>query len=215
MFGEVNECYEDSLATSHVGTPHPVTIVHRAGAGAPRKVIDRDWLAWAITHRTTSDIARFLGVGRDLVSRSLVEYELREPGADPFIRRHNLNNPNIIHYQQTHSVSGPVSSWTDPELDAAIVRLKILFPKSGAAMLKGALFSMGENVPRERIRHSLLRIDPEQRLFERTIIQRRAYWAPGPNFIWHHDGQHGECTFSLIFHSPDPHLLKDLFAGGL
>lgn len=55
-----------------------------------------------------------------------------------------------------------------------------------------ALKSLGHNVPRERIRQSFLRIDPSNCLFQRTIIQRREYWVPGPNYLWHHDGQHGK-----------------------
>lgn len=204
MLSDVTDSLDDALASDVGGVRHPVTVVrHAAGPGAPRKVIDRMWLSWAISRRNTSDIARFLGVSRDLVRRALLDYNMVEPGQDPFIRRRDVNNPSIIHYEQVSSVSGAVSSWTDDELDRAVTQLRIIFPNAGVVMLKGALTSMGHNVPRERIRLSLHRIDPNHRLFQRLIIQRRSYYVPGPNFLWHHDGQHGmtpSFTTSISMH---------------
>jgi hypothetical protein len=52
---------------------------------------------------------------------------------------------------------------------------------------------LGHRVPRDRVRESLLRIDPVQRVFERIRFHQRVYSVPGPNSLWHHDGQHGEC----------------------
>ena len=66
-------------------------------------------------------------------------------------------------------------------------------------MLHGMLLRLGHLIPRERIRQSLLRIDPVQRVFERIQIRCRTYSVPGPNSLWHHDGQHGkENQFSLF-----------------
>ena len=193
MLSEVEESFQDAQALNQTGVLHPVTIVPQGEGrrGAPFKVIEPTWLAWAITRRNTSDIARFIGVSRDLVQRTLLDYGLKEPGENPFVRTQDVYNPNITHYQQVYSTSGPVSSWTEAELDAAVTHLRILFPRAGIFMLKGALQSLGHNVPRERIRQSLLRLDPENRLFQRPFIARRKYWVPGPNYLWHHDGQHG------------------------
>ena len=44
---------------------------------------------------------------------------------------------------------------------------------------------------RERIRASLLRIDPVQHVFKCICIRHRVYSVPGPNALWHHDGRHG------------------------
>lgn len=38
---------------------------------------------------------------------------------------------------------------------------------------------------------ALERLDPTGRIFERMRIERRTYPVPGPNALWHHDGQHG------------------------
>lgn len=193
MQHDVQQTIEDAAAADRLGTVHPVTLVSQGPGqpGAPRKVIDCAWLTWAYSRRNTSDIARFLNVSRDLVRRTLIDYHLAERGEDPFIRTSDPLNPYTTHYQQIYSTSVAVSSWTDAELDAAVTRLRILFPKAGIAMLKGSLQSLGHNVPREWIRLSLLRLDPLNRLFQRPYIERRKYWVPGPNYLWHHDGQHG------------------------
>lgn len=192
MRGDVEEAFADALAASTRVSTNPVTLVYSGGRGAPKKVIDYHWLKWAITRRNTSDIARFLDLSRDLVSRTIVSYHLRPPGQDPFVRTVDPSNPNITIYHQSHSVSGPVSALTNDQLDAAVLRLKVLFPRAGAVMIKGSLAAEGQNVPRERVRQALIRVDPNYRLFERTLITRREYWVPGPNYLWHHDGQHGE-----------------------
>lgn len=171
---------------------HPVQIVMSGGRGAPRKVIDRAWLEWAIQHRNTSDIARFLGVSRQHVRTHLLRYHIREPGNVPVIAVHDPLDPNRVQYQQVSSVSGPVSGWSDTELDNAITHLRVLYPNAGVIMLQGALKAQQQNVPQERIRQSLRRIDPRNRLFQRLLLQRREYWVPGPNYLWHHDGQHGK-----------------------
>lgn len=202
MLRDVTESFSDAEASSRTGISHPVTIVPQpiGQHGAPRKVIDQAWLAWACTRGlSTSDIARFLDVSRDLVRRTLLDYGIREPGEDPFIRTYDPQYPNAIHFQQVYSTSVAVSSWSDVELDAAITRLRILFPRAGVFMLKGALQSLGHNVPRERIRQALLRIDPNNRLFERPAIQRREYYVPGPNYLWHNDGQHGMHKASIAY----------------
>jgi len=80
---------------------------------------------------------------------------------------------------------------TDDELDIYILHHRTEFPRAGIAMIHGALHSDGQNVPHERIRQSLVRVDPIGRIFHRHVIERRVYSVPGPMSLWHHDGQHG------------------------
>ena len=81
---------------------------------------------------------------------------------------------------------------SDAELDAVITELRSHFQRAGITMLDGMLRYLGQQVPRERIRQALLRLDPVHRVFERIRIRRRVYSVPGPNALWHHDGQHGK-----------------------
>lgn len=94
--------------------------------------------------------------------------------------------------QHTVSFTAPLSTLSDAELDELILRLRRHYCRAGVSMLHGMLLRLGHRIPRERIRQSLLRIDPVQRVFERIRIRRRTYSVPGPNSLWHHDGQHGK-----------------------
>lgn len=257
---EVRQAYRVALDSSHHGTHHPVSYLRTGQRGRPRAIIDREWLEFAIAHRTTSAIARFLNLSRDTVRLALLEYGLAEPQEYPFTVEEREDSPsrsaldeeppphsqdsppppNIppqsspfahtnplpsqrpdhtpspspslplhsddtvpqlepIHmpingrvYRQRHSYTGPVSTWSDDDLDDAIRQIRLHHPNAGLAMIHGSLRALGQNVPQARIRRSLFRIDPVRRVFERHQIQRRVYSVPGPNSLWHHDGQHGE-----------------------
>ncbi|KAJ6450642.1 hypothetical protein C8R45DRAFT_1057192 [Mycena sanguinolenta] len=93
--------------------------------------------------------------------------------------------------QPATSFTGPVSAISDDDLDTLLIRLRTHFRWAGLSMLDGMLRRLGHRVPMERLRQSLLRIDPVRRIFERIRIQRRDYHVLGPNSLWHHDGQHG------------------------
>jgi len=86
----------------------------------------------------------------------------------------------------------------DLQLDHLISQLRRHYTRAGITMLDGMLRRLGYRISREAIRQSLLRIDPVQRVFERIRIRRRTYSVPGPNSLWHHDGQHG--TFSSHYY---------------
>ena len=95
---------------------------------------------------------------------------------------------DILASPPSMSRTGPLS---DDHLDHLILQLRGHYTRAGITMLDGMLRRLGYHIPREAIRQSLLRIDPVQRVFERIRIRRRTYSVPGPNSLWHHDGQHG------------------------
>ena len=100
----------------------------------------------------------------------------------------------------TTSSTGPLSVLSDDELDDLIARLRSHYTRVGLSMIDGMLRRLGYRVPRQRIRESLMRVDPVQRVFQRIKIRRRKYSVPGPMALWHHDGQHGEsCSFFFSF----------------
>ncbi|KAL0059714.1 hypothetical protein AAF712_013510 [Marasmius tenuissimus] len=89
------------------------------------------------------------------------------------------------------ATSGYLSLMDDQTLDVTLIDLRNHFPKAGIKTLQGMLRSVGHIVQHERIRQSLIRIDPVHRVFDRVRIKRCKYKVPGPNFLWHHDGHHG------------------------
>lgn len=223
MQGDIQMSYEEALDLSHHGRPDVIQTIHTGRRGRPRFYIDSEFLRWAYAHRSTTGIARFLGVNRDTVRNALLEYGIAEPQQDPFQRHTNpeqqfdiseeddLLDPNIPlperlppdidplseqrptdTAQTVVSYTGPLSGLSDDELDEVITRLRSHYRRAGISMLDGMLRRLGYRLPRERIRASLVRVDPVQRVFQRIKIRRRVYSVAGPMALWHHDGQHGK-----------------------
>lgn len=120
----------------------------------------------------------------------------RGPGDDIFdpqeIPSDTTLPPSILQtYRIPAQLSGRLSRISDSELDTILISLRVHFRRAGITILRGMLRQLGHHVSRRRIQEALLRIDPIQRTFGRTTIQRRVYSVPGPNALWHHDGQHG------------------------
>lgn len=82
---------------------------------------------------------------------------------------------------------------TDEELDEIVRIVVVDFPDIGRRMLQGRLKVHGVRATRERILQSVHRIrGPSPNSFATPTYRRDKYSVPGPNALWHHDGQHGE-----------------------
>jgi hypothetical protein len=94
--------------------------------------------------------------------------------------------------------------WTDIsdyDLDAEISELTIDRPQRGDVILQGYLESRGLHVQRQRVRDSVIRINPEERARRRRrTIQRRVYNVAGPHHLWHLDGNHKLHPFHIVVH---------------
>jgi hypothetical protein len=215
--------YQQTVDESHYGRPDVVTTVHTSKPGRPSIHIDPEFLRWAYSQRSIAAISRFLNVGRSVVRNALLAYGIVQSQQNPFPQAEpvSINTPDdlldplapqpqdnleaadpvlsdtaAISNRDMVSFTGPLSTLSDGELDQLIGLLRKHYPRAGLSMLDGMLRQLGQHVPRERIRHSLYRIDPVQRVFQRIRIRRRKYSVPGPNSLWHHDGQHGELVIS-------------------
>ncbi|KAG8959652.1 hypothetical protein FRC00_001400 [Tulasnella sp. 408] len=190
---EVAQTYQASPDASHHGVPEVVHVERTGRRGRPRIIIDPSFLQQAVAYRGASKIARFLQVGRSKVRSTLLEYGLVQPGRNPFPAVGEAE-PDLP--RNTYGVN----SLEDAELDAAIVQIRTHFPNAGLTMLDGMLRRNGTPTSRPRISASLVRIDPVRRVFERVRIKRRKYQVPGPNALWHHDGQHGLIRWGIVIH---------------
>ncbi|KAJ3765554.1 hypothetical protein FB446DRAFT_655116 [Lentinula raphanica] len=210
---DLRTIYDQRVENSHQGRPDIITWERSGSAGRPRAVIDPNFLRWAYGRRSTSGIAFFLNVHPRTVRRSLLEYGIASPGRTPFADSidgnddaqeadHNhepqqslpANLPsevqNLANSIQSSSSSSYLSNMSNDDLDIMVRSLRSHYPEAGIRMLDGMLRRIGHVVQNERIRQSLARIDPVQRVFERIRIRRRRYGVPGPNSLWHHDGHH-------------------------
>ena len=170
---------------NHHGIPSVIERIQDGRPGRPRYEINEDFLRFAYQRRSISSIANLLGVHRNTVRSTLLRYGIAEPLESPF--------KSDSGEQQLTSYTRPLSILSDGELDEHIreIRGRDGFERIGVSALYGLLLANGHRLPRERIRLSLLRIDPGQRLFRAPPIRRRVYNVAGPNAVWHHDGQHG------------------------
>lgn len=218
MQTDVRMQFQDVLDMSHHGRPTVVESIHTGNRGRPRISIDPDFLRWAYSQRTVSGIAYFLGVHRNTVRSALLEHGIVQPQSNPFqsppeepvvstapqehdelldppLALPDVFPPDIeppVTAGGTTSYTGPLSTISDEDLDKLIIRLRHHFRRAGLSMLDGMLRRMGHRIPRERVRASLMRVDPVQRVFQRIRIRRRVYSVAGPMALWHHDGQHGK-----------------------
>ncbi|KAJ7613058.1 hypothetical protein FB45DRAFT_981820 [Roridomyces roridus] len=176
--------------------------------------------------RSTAGISRFLGVSRTTVRNALLDLGVVEPQQSPFPLNGQITPsepeaapdddildpqlpipdslpPDVHELLDDHtgptisSYTGPQSSISDDDLDTLLIRLRTHYRRAGLSMLNGMLRRLGHRVSTERVRQSLLRIDPVRRIFERIRIRRREYHVLGPNSLWHHDGQHGKSVHNV------------------
>ena len=80
---------------------------------------------------------------------------------------------------------------SNEDLDTHVLRLTHGNPLLGQRNVQGLLSSEGLVVQRSRVAESLTRVDGAAvaMRWSRTI-QRRSYSVPGPNALWHIDGNH-------------------------
>ncbi len=72
---------------------------------------------------------------------------------------------------------------------------------TGESYLIGFIKSQGIRVQRDRVRSSLTRVDPENTALRwACVITRRVYSVPGPNALWHIDGNHALIRWKFVVH---------------
>ncbi len=90
---------------------------------------------------------------------------------------------------------------TDDSLDQRIRTLRQNFPNSGISMMLGHLRSQNIHVQCQRVRQSLVRIDPiGSSLGWMNSVARHVYSVPGPNLLWHIDGLHALIRWHFVIH---------------
>jgi hypothetical protein len=149
--------------------------IERNGRGRPRKVIEPVWLADAISsHRkiTLQTLADGLGIHRNTLRNYLKRYGVYERYSD----------------------------LSDRDLDILTRHFKRVKPSSGLQYLIGFLRTHGLKVQKERVRKSLLRIDGLGQVLRKHTIERRDYYSPRPNFVWHMDGHHKLIRWGIVIH---------------
>lgn len=165
---EIRILLDQSVRDDNHGQPTLVSKTYTGRRGRPKLVINEVFLTEASQLRKKPAIAKLLGVGRNTVERRFVEYGIRAPSPP---RR--LSDEELI--EQVRQV---LSEWRDMGVTMMAAELKRRFNTS---------------VQRKRIANAMNIVEPlRPQVHRRRPVVRRTYSVPGPNFLWHHDGQHGE-----------------------
>ncbi|KAJ8270423.1 hypothetical protein GJAV_G00114410 [Gymnothorax javanicus] len=114
--------------------------------------------------------------------------------------------PMTIHRRMRENglrVSDMYSQMTDQELDEIISEINVIHPNTGYRMMGSFLRARGVRVQISRVRDSLKRVDPdgtELRAMANRTHRHRQYSVPGPNAMWHIDGNHKLIRWRFVIH---------------
>lgn len=90
---------------------------------------------------------------------------------------------------------------SDPDLDVLVRDIVRQLPFSSIRMVQGEMESRGIHVQRERVRASLHRVDSLNiRARLQHVVERRQYRVPGPNSLWHINGNHKLIRWKFVVH---------------
>lgn len=144
--------------------------------GRPSICIPEEQLAMLLGfHFKVTDIARVLMVSPRTIRRRIIQYGLEETAS--------------------------YSDMSDGDLDSLVSDFVHHNPNSGLRSLEGLLRSQGIRIQRQRVRESLMRVDPrgmEARFG--MLVQRKKYSVPLPNSLWHLDGHHKLIRWRIVTH---------------
>jgi hypothetical protein len=167
-------------------------LVHTGRQGRPRIEINHDVLETGLHMRGPTHLAPVFRTSARTVRRRALDYGLVDAGAPVYVTYEAEDGLTYRYY--TSSSTGPMSDLSDEQLDAITYQIIETFPTFGRTMINGHLRFLGHHVPRSRVRESYWRVHgPPAQSFGARRIERRVYSVPGPNSLWHHDGQHGVC----------------------
>lgn len=165
--------------------------------GRPRVEIHPQDLALLATGRArNTDLAAMFDCSARTIRRRRLEFGLSAPGHTVFSDE-ELSDGQILRTYHPGSASN-LSDLTDDQIDQLVLSIYYQFPSFGRRMLDGYLLELGHRVPRRRLEESYHRVvGPSTRTFAPQRLVRRTYSVPGPNSLWHHDGQHGQLSLCI------------------
>ena len=192
MVFDLDQACHQSIDPPDAPSLQVVTAIKTGRRGRPPKSIDPTFLRHALQMRGPTAIARLLKCSTRHVRRQALRYGFVNPGPPVLVYVRNRDGSTTRLHR---SVTAPVSTLTDHQLDALLAHILTVFPHFGRRMIRGHLAALGHRVPDTRIRESFLRVHGAPPVFgSRNRIVRKQYQVPGPNSLVHHDGQHGAPT---------------------
>ena len=90
---------------------------------------------------------------------------------------------------------------SEQQLDETIQCIKLTHPNDGEVLTQGHLIRQGIRVPRRMLRASIHRVDHDSVVArQHSVVRRRVYSVPHPNYLWHMDGHHKLIRWRFVIH---------------
>ncbi|KAJ6622372.1 hypothetical protein B0H10DRAFT_2214508 [Mycena sp. CBHHK59/15] len=141
---------EDLPSTLAISVAHQ----ERTGRpGRPRTELDYNFLSLGLDLRGTTGLAPVAGVSSRTIRCRALAYGLVEPAAPVYTESIDEGTGEVVR-TYTSSMSGPLSSITDHDLDELMHHILEIFPTFGRHMIAGHFRQLGHRVPTSRIRDS-------------------------------------------------------------
>jgi len=177
------------------GSPVAVSQKNHTGKrGRPAIEVDAVALQQLLELRGPGSTGELLGCSSKTVRRRALELGLVQPGAPVITHEVQPDGSisSVFHRRESQSN-------TDEEVCAAVSAVLETYPDFGREKLLAAVKAQGVSATRRQVEATLLLLRGPSESRNRRPIQRRVYTVPGSNYLWHHDGQHGlfSCTIVL------------------
>lgn len=89
----------------------------------------------------------------------------------------------------------------EQQLDEILRSIKRDHPNDGEVLMQGHLVRQGIKVPRQKLRDALHRVDHSNIVArQNSVIHRRVYNVPHPNYIRHFDSHHKLIRWRFVIH---------------
>lgn len=143
-----------------------------------------------------------ISLKRKIVDETLVS-EMRGRGLSwtEIAQRVDVSVSTLQRRRKEESFVEPLERISNSALDDLISAHVEEQPRRGEISIRAHIAVKGFNAPRQQVRDSIHRVDPEGVIARsRKPIQRRVYCVPGPHHLWHMDGNHKLIRWGIVIH---------------
>jgi hypothetical protein len=112
----------------------------------------------------------------------------------------SVSRQTLYNWKKNNAYEDPIETLdiSDDALDAHVIDVQKDHPSRGEKMTRAYLSQQGVHVPRQRVRESIHRTDPEGVEYrKKNAVRRVVYNVKGPHHLWHVDGNHKLKDFGI------------------
>ena len=112
-----------------------------------------------------------------------------------------MDRSTLYRFRQQCGLNQVGNFLNDDELDGMIEEISTGMPNTGIKSLENIIKAKNFTVPRQQLRGSVHRVDPEGVARRRLgKLERKVYNVEGPDHLWHLDGHHKLIKWGFVTH---------------